>query len=199
MLTINKAGKEVLLKLSKDFSTAHTITSLSKELKMSRVGIWKILKSLESEKLITLKQVGTGKTNISIIKLNWDNIILKKILDLYLTEESEQQRRWKINFSEIEEITSFSIIYGSILKSAEKANDIDIINIAKRKDFIKIQDNIDKAQKIQSKKIHAINFRQEEFKHELIKENKAFVDALKKGVILFGQGKFIEFMEQMYK
>ena len=197
MVTINDAGREVLLILCKDFSRMYSITYLAGEVNMSRVGMWKVIKNLKEEKLITLLPIGKGKTGVSVVRLNWDNIILKKALELYLIEESEQQERWKFNFSELEEITNFSIIYGSILKSAEKTNDIDIINIAKKKDFIKIQNTLDKAQKTQAKKIHTINFTSEEFKQELIKENKAFIDALKKGVILFGQENFIKFMEQI--
>lgn len=197
MVTINDTGREVLLILCKDFSRMYTITYLAREVNMSRVGMWKVIKNLKEEKLITLIPLGKGKTGVSVVRLNWDNILLKKALELYLIEESEQQERWKFNFSELEEITNFSIIYGSILKSAEKTNDIDIINIAKRKDFIKIQNTLDKAQKTQAKKIHTISFTSEEFKQELIKENKAFIDALKKGVILFGQENFIKFMEQI--
>ena len=37
----------------------------------------------------------------------------------------------------------------------------------------------------------------EEFKEELKKQNKAYIDALKKGVILFGQDNFIEFIRSL--
>jgi len=199
MVTINGVGREVLLILCKDFSRMHSITYLAGEVNMSRVGMWKVIKNLKEEKLITLIPLSKGKTSASVVRLNWDNILLKKALELYLLEESEQQKRWKFDFSELEKIAGFSILYGSILKSTEKANDIDIINVVKRKDFIKVQNTIDKEQNIQIKKIHTINFTLEEFRHELIKGNKAFIDALKKGVILFGQENFIKFMEQLQK
>ncbi len=195
MVTVNDSGRSALLLICRDFSTAHTITSLSKALNMSRVGTWKILKHLESENLIALKQIGSGKTSASIIKLQWDNIILKKSIELYLTEESLQQKRWKVNFAELENAADFTIIYGSILKSAEKANDIDIINIANKKNFVKLQSIIDKVQKTQVKKIHSISFTEAEFLQEL-KNNKAFINSIKTGVILFGQEKFIKFIER---
>jgi len=198
MVTINDVGRKVLLIICKDFSRMYSITYLSREVNMSRVGMWKVIKNLKEEKLITLTPLSKGKTSASVIRLNWDNILLKKVLELYLTEESEQNRRWKFNFSELEKITRFSILYGSILKSTEKANDIDIVNIVKRKDFIKMQNTIDKAQKSQIKKIHDVNFTSEEFRHELIKGNRAFIDALKKGVILFGQENFVKFIEQLH-
>jgi len=144
MVTISDVGRKVLLILCKDFSRMYSITYLSREVNMSRVGMWKVIKNLKEEKLITLIPLSKGKTSVSVIKLNWDNILLKKVLELYLTEESEQKRRWKFNFSELEKITRFSILYGSILKSTEKANDIDIVNVVKKKDFIKVQNTIDK-------------------------------------------------------
>ena len=52
MMTISKAQK-IMNILLKDLSS-HTATSLSKDLKMSRWGLWKILKKLEKDKLIEM-------------------------------------------------------------------------------------------------------------------------------------------------
>ena len=59
--------------------------------------------------------------------------------------------------------------------------------------------SIQKIQKTQVKKIHSIQFTPEELKKELKKPNKAFIDAIKKGIILFGQEKFIKFMRTIHK
>lgn len=198
MLITNSTPKRIILILFKNFSKTHTITSLARELKISRVGVWKILKKLQEKKFITLVPIGSGKTNTSVIKLNWENILIEKSLALHLTEEALKQRRWKVNFIELKKVVDFLILHGSILYSPQKANDIDIIGVTQKKKFIKIQKIIDKIQKTQIKKIHAINFTKNEFKQELIKPNKAFVDAIKKGVILFGQEKFIKFMKKIY-
>ena len=197
MVIINGAKKAILLLICKNLATTHTVTSLSKLLKMSRVGTWKVLKSLESENLIALKQISSGKTSASLIGLQWDNMVLIKYLELYLTEESLQQKRWKVNFAELENVADFTILYGSILHSTEKANDIDIINIAQKKNFVKIQNILDKAQKTQAKKIHSINFTAEEFRQEL-KNNEAFIDTVRTGVILFGQENFIRFIKNIH-
>jgi len=42
-------------------------------------------------------------------------------------------------------------------------------------------------------------FGKEEFIEELQKPNKAFIDAIKKGIILFGQEKFVKFMKELRK
>ena len=199
MVIRDLAQKRVLLHLLKDFSSTHTITIFAKELGLSRVGIWKILKKLEERKYLSLKSVGKGKTSTSIVKINWENPLVKKTLSLYLTEEAVKQRRWQVNFAELENVIDFVILYGSILHSPQEAGDIDIVGVTAKKNFVKIAEVIDNVQKTQSKKIHAINFTENEFKMELQRPNKAFIDAIKKSIILFGQENFVKFMRDIIK
>ncbi|MBS3135244.1 winged helix-turn-helix transcriptional regulator [Candidatus Woesearchaeota archaeon] len=187
-----ETNKKILKILLKEFSVDHTITSLSKEAGLSRVGTWKILKRLEKENLIILSQIGTGKTSINRISLNWNNLVLEKTLALILTEEAVKNQRWINNFKDIGDKVGFLIVYGSIIHSSKEANDIDIIGITNK--FLEVEKSIKNIQKTQIKKIHAINMTEKEFREEL-KENKAFIEAVKKGVILFGQEKFIKFMK----
>jgi len=197
LTTINKMNilsksQKIMNILLKDFSR-HTATSLAKELKMSRWGIWKILKKLEKDNLIIIEPVGSGKTSTSIIKLNWDNILTEKTLALSLTQEALKYKRWLYDFSSLQQETEFLILYGSILYGKE-ANDIDIIGIAKEKKLGKVNDLVFKIREIQSKKIHSINLTQKEFEKELKKPNRAYLDAVKKGIVLLGQENFIKFV-----
>ena len=73
------------------------------------------------------------------------------------------------------------------------------IGIAKERKLAEINDKIFKIQGTQNKKIHSINLTQKEFKQELKKPNKAFLDAIKKGIILFGQENFIKLVKEMQK
>ena len=189
-----ETDKKILKILLKEFSINHTITSLSKEAGISRVGAWKLLKKLEKGDLISLSQIGTGKTSVRKISLNWNSQIIEKKLALALTEEAVKNQRWINNFKEIENKVDFLIIYGSILHSQKEANDINIMGITNK--FLEVEKSINNIQKTQLKKIHAINLTEKEFKEEL-KKNKAFIDAVKKGVILFGQEKFIKFVKKM--
>jgi DNA-binding Lrp family transcriptional regulator len=198
-------GKEntenkILKSLLKQFSLNWTITFLADEIKISRVGVWKVLKKLEKEKLISLIQIGKGKTNTSIIKLNWENPILEKRLSLILTEEALHYPRWLTNFEELKGKSEFTLLYGSILISPKEANDIDILEVVSdKKNFLDIEKIIQKSQKSQNKKIHSESFTITEFKEELKKPNKVFIDAIKKGVVLFGQENFIKFIRDIVK
>jgi|SRR3989344_78032 len=191
--------KKVLLLLLKDFSVIHTITSLANDLHLSRVGAWKVIKKLEENNFIVVRPTGSGKTNTFLLKLNWDNALAEKTLSLYLTEEALSQKRWKANFAELEGKVDFLILYGSILHFPQEAKDIDLVGVTSQKNkFVGIQQIIDKIQKTQSKKIHSLNFTEMEFQEELLKPNKAFIEAIKKGAILFGQDNFIQFMKKIH-
>ncbi|OGJ20657.1 hypothetical protein A3K73_05785 [Candidatus Pacearchaeota archaeon RBG_13_36_9] len=193
-----KKSYEALKILLKDISKKHTVTSLSKERGISRVGSWKLLKELEKESLITLAPVGPEKTSVQEARLNWDNPVLEKTLALMLAEDALKQNKWIYNFKELENNVDFLILYGSILHSPKEADDIDILNlISNEKNFIKVGKIIDSIQATQSKKIHAINLTEKELKHELKNKNRAYAEALKKGVILFGQENFIKFIKEI--
>jgi len=195
----NKTNTEILKVLLKQFTIKWTITSLAKELNLSRVGVWKILKKLEAERLILLSPIGKGKTSVININLNWENPILEKNLSLILTKDAFKNQRWLNNFKEIEDKLNFLILYGSIIHSPKEANDIDILGVVSNKNnFLSIEETIKKIQKTQIKKIHSENFTQTEFKEEIKKPNKIFLEAIKKGVVIFGQEKFIKFIKEVY-
>jgi len=193
-----KHSSKILKILLNEFLVKHTITSIAKDIGMTRVGTWKILKKLEKEKFVILARIGAGKTSAYTISLNWENPLLEKILSLILTEDALKGQRWLEDFKGLENKLSFLIIYGSILYSKD-ANDIDILAITNKSRFIEIESIIAKIQKTQIKKIHASSFTEAEFKQELEKPNKAFIDAIKKGIVLFGQEKFIKFMRGIIK
>ncbi|MEK6913702.1 MAG: HTH domain-containing protein [Nanoarchaeota archaeon] len=192
----NPTNTKILKILLKDFTAKPTITFLAKEMGLTRVGVWKIIKKLEKDKLVILSHIGTGKTSISLTSLNWENPLVEKIIALVLIEDALKNQIWRSNFAELEGNTDFLVLYGSILHSSKDANDIDILTIvSNKKKFLKTDEIIRKIQKTQVKKIHSEIFTIKEFKEELQKPNKIFVDAVKKGIVLFGQEKFIQLLK----
>ena len=191
-----KKSYEILKILLKDISNKHTVTSLSKDREISRVGSWKLLKELEKENLIILTPIGHEKTSVLEVSLNWNNPILEKTLALLLTEDTLKQSKWRYNFKELENHVNFLILFGSILHSPKEANDIDILSlVSNEENFVKIGKIITNIQITQNKKIHPINLTKKELKHELTDKNKAYLEAFKKGVVLFGQETFIKFIK----
>jgi len=199
MAKAEKIRKEILKILFKDLLAEHSITSLAENLKITRMGAWKALKALESEKIVILTSIGKGKTSTYSIKLNWENPLLEKTISIILLGEAMNNPKWISNFAELEDKVSFLIIFGSILHNPKEAEDIDLIAVLDKSKFKKVDEIISKIQKTQAKKIHMIDMTKEEFKEELKKQNKAYFDALKKGIILFGQDNFIKFIRDFKK
>lgn len=181
-------------------SSVPTITELAKEAGMSRVGVWKALKKLETKSLISVTSIGSGKTSAKTAKLNYENPLAEKMLALALAEEAQEKRKWLVNFKEIGDKADFLLIYGSILNSPEKANDIDLLAVVSNKDNFKaIDEYAQRAQKTILKKIHLISLTPAELRQELEKPNQAFIDAIRKGIVLFGQEKFIKLVKPVRK
>lgn len=198
MELIPHSTQKILIAILKHAAQAPTITMLEEILKMSHVGIWKSLKKLETANMIVLKTTGNKKNSVYTAYLNWDNPLVAKTLALALEHEATPQRRWQTNFAELENKVDFLILHGSILVSPQKANDIDIISIVSKKHISgQIESIIMKIQKTQLKPIHNIIIAPTGLKDELKKPNIAFVNAIKEGIILFGQDKFVTFIQEL--
>ncbi len=195
--TITRTMTRIIITMLKDFASDHTTTSLAKAAGVTRVGAWKALRRLSSDSFITTESVGAGKTNATLARLFWGNPLLEKTLALSLTEESLRHRRWRTGLAELEGLADFTILYGSILRSPQTAHDIDLLAvISKKKDFLRFQDALLRIQKTQSKHIHSITFTPQEISRELRGRNEAMLDAVRTGIVLFGQERFVAFMRR---
>ena len=102
------------------------------------------------------------------------------------------------NFAELEKHVSFLLLFGSILHSPKEARDIDIFAVIdNKKEFKTIDEIMLKIQGTQPKKIHFIDLTESEFEQELNNRNKAYLDALAKGIILYGQENFIRLIKRL--
>ena len=189
----NTRDKLLALLLKEPFAT-HTATSLAKALNLTRQGVWKSLNKLLDEELINFVQVSNTKTGTNLITLNWSNPLTEKTLSLLLTKEALAQKRWRADFAELKDNISFLILFGSILTNSKEANDIDLLAVVKKEKFKELNKSVQKIQKTQIKKIHLIDLTDSEFTKELKSGNNAYKDALRKGVILYGQDSFVNFI-----
>ena len=151
--------------------------------------------------MISLKSIADTKKSAFNVKLNFENPITEKVISLLLTKESLDYERWRFNFSEAKDYSKFIILFGSILHSPKEANDIDLLVIVNdKKDFNAINKIMLKLQQSQIKKIHFIDISDKGLKEELkINKNPAYVDAFKKGIVLFGQDDYVKFIRDLDK
>jgi hypothetical protein len=196
-MVIEKTTDKIVKILLKEVATRHTVTSIAAAINASRVGAWKALKKMQAEKTIELYPLGESKTSAYTINLNWDNPIVEKRLAVALTEEALDNQRWMLNLKEIADNTDFLVLYGSIIKRPKEANDIDIIAVTSdKKSFLRIDNAVKNAQRIQTKKIHLISFTHAELKIEIARKNPAIIDAIKNCVVLKGQENFIKSIKE---
>jgi hypothetical protein len=195
MPIVSSLSRTIITNLFRDFLSTHTVTSLSEELSKNRVGIWRELKNLQTKKIVRLSSVGAGKTNAYIVSLNWGNPLTEKLLDIYLMEDASREEKYKLEFRKVENATNFLIINETGLK---KDKSMELINVVSDKNkFIKIQSPSDKDDE-QTKKITAVNFTERQFLDEIKKPNQGILKAIKSGVVLFGQEKFVDFMKDLH-
>jgi predicted nucleotidyltransferase/DNA-binding phage protein len=201
METKIKTEDKILSILIKEPLADHSATSIAKVLGITRQGLWKTLNKLFRDKLISLKSIADTKKSAFNIKLNFENSITEKVISLFLTKESLNYERWRFNFSEVKDYSKFIILFGSILHSQKEANDIDLLVIADdKRDFHTISKIMLKLQQTQIKKIHFIDLSDGELREELkTNKNKAYLDALKKGIVLFGQDDYVKFIRDLSK
>jgi predicted nucleotidyltransferase len=199
METQEKTNERIIKILAKEPLSEHTATSIAKTLEISRQGIWKTLNKLSKDKIISLKSIAETKKSAVNITLNFKNPITPKMISILLEKETLNYERWRDNFEELQNHCKFVLLFGSILHNPKEANDIDLLAIVKeKKDFNALDESILKIQKTQIKKIHMIDLTEEEFKKELEKnKNKAYLDALKKGVILSGHDDYVKFSKEL--
>ena len=183
--------QEILKLIFKDFLTSYNSRNISKKVKISHAGAFKILKKLGKKELVNPKKIGRA----IIYSINKENLLALKEVEIALITESQNYKRWIEEFKALKEKADFVILFGSILKKERDARDIDLLVIAKNENFKSIKKFASERQNFLSKKIHLILQTSEEFKQDVEKRNKMILEIIKTGNVLFGQDKFIEILK----
>jgi len=187
-LTENEAG--TINFLIRNFSKRYNINQLSKELKLSPRGIFKILKKLEKRNYLISDKQG----NSIFYEVNYNS---EDALDACKFSLSEKKmtpflKALVKDMEELKEITKIAILFGSILTKEKEANDIDLLLIFDEKQFNKIEGEIKKINAIKSKKIHAVYQTKEDFADNIKERDKVIIEIIKAGIILWGRDLFLE-------
>ena len=187
---MNKLTKEqeIILRLFKDFLMPYNSRSISKFVGISHAGAFKIFKKLEKREIVKATQI--GKANI--YSLNSENPLTPREIEIALIIESQNHRKWLEEFKILKEKAIFVILFGSIIKNEKTARDIDLLVVADKTEFKNIKRIINQKNKLLNKKIHLIPQTLEDFKHDVLSRNKAIMDIIETGIVLFGQDKLRE-------
>ncbi len=184
--------QKIISILFKEFLIPYNSRSVSKIIDISHAGAFKILIKLEKRGIVKHQKIGKAK----IYSLNTNNPVANREIEMALTIEAQNYRIWLEEFKELKDKAIFTILFGSIIKNEESARDIDLLVIAEKKNFTEIKRIVNERNKILSKKIHLILQNPSEFNKDIKDKNKAMIEIIKTGVVLFGQDKIRQILEK---
>ncbi len=186
----------VLLTLLKDFSANYNANSLSKVVGLTSMGTLKILKKLEKQNLLRSEQMGKGV----FYKINFNNNYAKNYLVFLLQKEAEQSvprvKRWVKELRQLENSADFGMLFGSLLNGGHY-NDIDFLIVLEQSQINKVNKLISGINKISSKRVNLVKQTIKDLEDNLKKKDKIVVNAVKKGIVVFGYKRFIEVIENV--
>ncbi|HLD04381.1 MAG TPA: nucleotidyltransferase domain-containing protein [Candidatus Nanoarchaeia archaeon] len=189
MNDITNNEMRLVLNLFKNPSTDYNTTQIAKTLSLTPMGTLKIAKKLEKENLLTSKKLGKA----TYYRLDSKNPYTKQHIAFLAKREAEYAPSYiKTWIREIRKIKNAkaAILFGSLLKKQEKAEDIDVLLITNQNTFNNLKKEIEYLNKFNTKKIHPIYQTEKDFKNNLKLEDKVIRNALK-GIIALGEDELI--------
>lgn len=164
------------------------INQIAKACEISVGSAFKILKSLEKDKLAACRKIGNG----SFYTLDLDNKEAVKVCELLLLEEKRNLKGYARLYAKDAEAfdkAKMIVLFGSVLRG-NKFNDVDVLFVTDRaKEAADFCDSLSaKRTQIISPLIIPI--------YDLIREikrgNPSLASIVKEGVVLKGEGAFVE-------
>lgn len=196
MENITQAEMRTVLTIIKSPETLYNAHSLSPVIDITPMGCLKILKRLEQDSIVKVRIVG----NARIYKINTEEPYSRKYLSLLLAREAKKAlpriRRWIYELKKIKH-ADIIILFGSVLRK-ENPQDIDVLLVTDKKRFSKLQEEIRVINSINMKNIHPLYQTEQDITQNIKKRDKPLLNAIK-GIVVFGEDKFIEVYHESSK
>ena len=187
--------KKIVLRLFKDFTVDYNSSSIAKVLNKTRVGTFKALNSLEKDTIVKGRILGKAR----FYRINLEDEYARKNVETLLMEEAKNYTRWKDELNELFGLTYIVILFGSIIRNEEKANDIDLLLVFDIKNNSKINQFIKEKNQLLIKKLHPIKQTKGDLIKNIIKRDKVVIDAIRSGIVLHGHEKIIGMIKNAQK
>lgn len=194
MVNLTESEGKLLLKIFKDFSVDYNANSISREVGLTPRGSLKILKKLEVDKLLRSKQLGKAVFYKATLD---DPYTLKVIETLLMAEARKHAEIWIDEFKNIYKETEMILLFGSIIRNPQKANDVDAIFVFKKEKYNKIKNFVSEKNKTLFKKIHEIPQTANDLRDNLKRGNRAMIEAVKTGYVLYGQDNLVKIIKNV--
>ena len=183
MENLTSKEKEILLVLLKDFSTNYNSRSIIKKVAITHPGAFKAMNRLAKNELVVGKRMG----HAVFYKVNLNDYCAFRIMEvLLISEAKEKAGRWLYEFKDILAHAEAAVIFGSILRNPQKANDIDILLVFKREKNRIIDKLLEEKRTVSLKAIHINKQTPEDLMKNLINGDEVILSALRTGYVLQG-------------
>lgn len=192
MVALTENERNSLLILFKDFTAYHNANTISKVLGISRVGAMMLFRRLEAQGLLSSRRIGKSV----VYKLWLDDDYVRKLVSFLLADEANNFKRWKEEFKGLAGKGRIVLIFGSVLRNYEKANDIDLLVTSARPDN-GIDKVLESKAEILPKKLHTIKLTSFELESNIKRREAAILDIVKTGVVLYGQDEYVEVLKSV--
>ncbi len=184
-----------VLSILKSPEIEYNANNLSGVLGMSAVGVLKIARKLEKERVIVKRKV--GKANIYRVDLEneYARAYIKYLLKREAMKASPYVRVW---VNELKKIKSSNgvVLFGSVLYKDEEARDIDALVIVNQANFKKVKNEIEDINSINRKKVHPVYQTKEDIEKHIKKKQAVVLNALK-GIVVSGEDLLLDILQQL--
>lgn len=181
MRQLTEKEKEIVLLLTKDFTTYYNAHSISKQVRMSHKGASKALKFLEQNEIVKSQKIGRA----IIYKLTF-NEYARELAALFLFEEARAKApRWVKEFEQFKKADAL-ILFGSVL-CTNKYKDIDLLVLIDEKNYSTVDKQVLEKNAILVKPIHPVWQVRADLEKNLRKKDPVMLEIIKTGLVLKGQ------------
>ena len=192
MKMMSKNTKKIICHLLKNFELSN-INQISRMLNISLGSVFKILRDLEKNEIVSVKKLGNAK----YYNLNLKNNETIKLCELLLLEEKRNLKSYsKIYANEIKDFKSAELIilFGSILKNKE-FNDVDVLFVTKKiKEAVKICLEISKTK---TKPVVPLILKKSDLIKEIKNKKESILDIIRTGIVIKGESVFLEIIKNV--
>lgn len=192
MLTQNEKKVLKLIFLGYQLS----INQLAKESSLAPNGAYKMLKKFGKEGILKYKTIANSK----IYSLDYQNEKTANVLKLALIEDSlsKKLQSRQEDLKPLRQTTKACILFGSYIKK-EKPNDLDLLFVIEKDKYPEHKKASKRIYETMPAKAHEVLQTREDFEANLRKKDPVLMEALKKGIILWGQDAVIEMVKSAAK
>ena len=183
--------------LIRNFTEKYNINQLARKLNLSPRGSYKILKKLESQKIIVPEKLG----NAIFYSINLENELAVKVSELVLSEKREDPNLETLieDLAELKKISYSIIVFGSFVENPKKANDVDVLILSNASNYKKLKEEIEEINSILAKEIHPVFQTEKDLEQNIKEKDKVILDIIRTGFILWGSHHIVKAIKKATK